>query len=223
MKSISGIYVIVHRKSGNLYIGQAQDIYHRWKQHRWALKRGDHANLYLQRAWNKYGAKAFDFVILERCSIDMLNEREQHFLNVYVPKGKCYNISIDVETRMRGASFTDEHKRKMSEAAKGRKHSAETRLKISAANRMKSPKSAETRHKLSLSLKGHECSIATRQKIGMANGGRYIVISPQGDEFEIINLSQFCRENNLTVANMNRVAQGKRAHHKGWKCRKLTP
>lgn len=222
MTSVSGIYVILHKKSGKIYLGQAQNITHRWKQHRWALNRGNHDNQYLQRAWDKYGAKAFQFKILERCAVDQLDEREQHYLNIHIPKGCCYNIACDVSHPNRGRNLSIEHKRKIGDVHKGRILSAEHRHKISVNNGAHQPRTAEHSRNQSLAQMGREVSTSTRNKIGEANSGRFVVISPDGIETEIHGLSGFCRVNNLTVGNMSAVANGKRKHHKGWICRKIT-
>jgi hypothetical protein len=41
-------------------------------------------------------------------------------------------------------------------------------------------------------------------------------ISPLGNPKTFFNLSEFCRENSLTEANMRAVASGRRKVHKGW-------
>ena len=60
------------------------------------LVRGDHHCIYLQNAWNKYGKEAFEFIILEYCSEELLLLREDYYLKDY--KGKFsdnfYNICI---------------------------------------------------------------------------------------------------------------------------------
>lgn len=40
--------------------------------------------------------------------------------------------------------------------------------------------------------------------------------NPQGFTVKVFNLSNFCRENNLTKTLMLRVNSGKQCHHKGW-------
>ena len=49
--------------------------------------------------------------------------------------------------------------------------------------------------------------------------GKYKVISPEGIEYIIDNLTKFCRENGLAQCKMTLVAQGKRKNHKGWQIR----
>lgn len=54
---------------------------------------------------------------------------------------------------------------------------------------------------------------------GKYNGSRtkeWTFISPGGESKTFSNLSSFCREYNLTEANMRAVAAGRRKTHKGW-------
>lgn len=159
----SGIYVIVHIKSSKIYIGQTNDFRKRWRGHKSALLRGEHGNHHLQSAWNKYGEKAFKFQILEHCSIEQLDEREQYWLDIYIPKGICYNFATDVVAPMRGHPFTEEHRQKISIALKGKPRSEEHCRKLSLANKQRSPMSDETRNKMSESKKGKRPNNAGRK------------------------------------------------------------
>lgn len=75
---IAGIYEIKNINTGKVYIGQSKDIMIRWRDHITRLKKQKHENQYLQNAWNKYGAEAFTFSILEVCDpdFDILNKLE---------------------------------------------------------------------------------------------------------------------------------------------------
>lgn len=44
----------------------------------------------------------------------------------------------------------------------------------------------------------------------------YKFTNPDGENFDIVNLRKFCRENNLTSQAMYYVHNGKQSHHKGW-------
>ena len=191
MASVSGIYLILNTRSGKVYIGQSQDIRKRWSEHKRELNKGIHTNTHLQHAWNKYGAKAFKFKILERCEVVLLDSREQHFLDIYIPQGLCYNIALDAKSSQRGRPLSDEAKRKLSIAFKGRfvseetrrklseattgyKHNAETRQKLSviSKNRRRPPTSEETRRKISDSEKGKFVSADTRRKLSESHKGK---------------------------------------------------
>lgn len=221
MGIISGIYLILNKANGKLYLGQSQDIRTRWKNHKKMLNGNRHSNKHLQRAWNKYGAKAFQFKILERCAVDELDTREQHYLDVYMPKGMCYNSSPSANTT-RGIKHTEEARRNMSKGAIKRFSDDNERRKIGEQVRQRNPESMETRLKKSLALKGKQRPNDVRVKISNAKGHLWIVTNPDGISFEIKSLSRFCRENSLSQRHMWSVSAGLREHHKGWRCRKLT-
>lgn len=61
----------------------------------------------------------------------------------------------------------------------------------------------------------------TKKEYQEKNCSRYLVTNPEGKSFEILNLNEFCRQNNLGLGNMWAVSVGKRNSHKGWKCYKL--
>jgi group I intron endonuclease len=58
------IYTITHKASGKTYVGQTTNVRIRWMMHRSDLKKGKHRNSYLQYAWNKHGANAFEFAVV---------------------------------------------------------------------------------------------------------------------------------------------------------------
>ncbi len=47
----------------------------------------------------------------------------------------------------------------------------------------------------------------------------FIVIDPDGNEHAVHGLRQFCREENLNVNSMRKIANGKQKQHYGWGCR----
>jgi hypothetical protein len=48
-------------------------------------------------------------------------------------------------------------------------------------------------------------------------GKDYILTDPEGKEYYVSCISDFCRAHNLTAQNIRKVAKGKRNFHKGWK------
>ncbi len=91
----------------------------------------------------------------------------------------------------------------------GKKHSRETREKISKARKgFKMTK--EWRNKM------------VKTKLLKKSGALwYKIISPNNEEFKIHGLSPFCENHNLCPGHMSSVANGKRKHHKKWKCYKI--
>lgn len=75
-----GIYSIKNLVDGKIYIGQTTNLEIRKSAHFASLKRGKHYNLYLQRAFAKYGEKNFEFHILEEVSENMLDKKEREWI-----------------------------------------------------------------------------------------------------------------------------------------------
>lgn len=60
-----GIYRITHRATGRHYVGQSVNIERRWRAHRSSAQCDQ--LMYVSRALHKYGADAFDFVVIQVC------------------------------------------------------------------------------------------------------------------------------------------------------------
>lgn len=92
MSNVTGIYKIENLKNGKIYIGQSYNISYRWIHHKSDLRGGIHHNKHLQNAWNKYGEDNFSFEILEECERELLNSREQYWINYYDSFNNGYNF-----------------------------------------------------------------------------------------------------------------------------------
>lgn len=76
----SGVYQIKCIENEKIYIGQTIDLDRRRYDHLRNLRRGTHHNHYLQRAFDKYGEKSFEFSVLQECSIDDLDKVEKEWI-----------------------------------------------------------------------------------------------------------------------------------------------
>lgn len=89
----TGIYKITNIKNQMCYVGQAVNIAERWRQH---IKRGTGAEVAtrnkLYPAMYEIGPENFTFEILEECTVDKLNEREQYWQEFYHAKDWGYSI-----------------------------------------------------------------------------------------------------------------------------------
>lgn len=87
------IYSITNLENGKRYIGRTINPKARKKYHIDSLKEGCHHNNHLQSAWDKYGEENFVHeVIEEQIPENMLDDREQHWINYYDSfEGEGYN------------------------------------------------------------------------------------------------------------------------------------
>lgn len=170
------IYAIINIIDDKHYVGQASDRDFRWKEHLKSLKGFYHHSVLLQRAWCKYGADNFIFVVLEilnDCS--KLNEREIYWGNLLKPE---YNIA-PFGGSMRGYKHTEEARLNMSNAHKGYKASPETRAKMSAA-RMGNQNAAGQKHTperieaRAVLHRGKPKSPEHKAKIAAGNKGKFV-------------------------------------------------
>lgn len=184
--SQTGIYAIQNNLNGKAYVGSAVTFRKRWSLHRCALGRGSHHARPLQQAWDKYGAEAFSFIVLEEVADPaLLTEREQVWIDKYRRGNRAYNMARVAGSRL-GMRSSPETRAKISAAAKGRKLTDEARANMRAAALARSPEvaakiaasrpkiehSPEARAAISAKLQGIVRSAETRAKIGAASRGR---------------------------------------------------
>lgn len=135
---LSGIYEIICITNRRKYIGSAVDLGKRWSEHVRQLKENKHHSRHLQRTWNKYGQDDFVFRVIEYCDKGSLIDREQHYIDTEKP---VFN-SRPVANSQLGFRHSKESRLKMSMSRDrnfspmtGRRHTEETKAKISAAKR----------------------------------------------------------------------------------------
>lgn len=137
---MKGIYKLTNTVNNKIYIGKSICIENRLYHHLWYLKNNRHNNKHLQRAYNKYGEKAFKFEILKELSDkNNINQWEKYYIahleSYKINKG--YNI---LEGGNGGAVINEETRKILSEQSKGNKnclgrhHSEETKQKIRLGN-----------------------------------------------------------------------------------------
>lgn len=117
-----GIYALVNKTNGKMYIGQSRNLEKRKITHLWMLREDRHFNIHLQRAWNK--GDEFEFKILELCKASELNLKEKLWIEKLNTMQEGYNLCKGGDAT-EGYHFTKEQKEKISKANKGRKRSAE--------------------------------------------------------------------------------------------------
>ena len=178
----SVIYCIENIVNGKKYVGQTVDYRSRKRRHLWKLRKGNHFNNYLQRSYNKYGEENFKIYILEEVAKEELNDREIYWIDKLNSFDGGYNLTSGGDG---GFEVSEEVRRNISEANKGRIISEDHRMKLSEAAKGKnnpmygkkgenSPMygknhNEETKRKISEANKGKARSEEARRKISEAN------------------------------------------------------
>lgn len=156
----SGVYRITHTATGKSYIGSSRNLSRRLSWHRKTLERGGHHAQHLQRAWDKYGPEAFEFIVVE--SVEGLEDlvcREQAWLDQWRNNAGVYNSRVIAASNL-GSVWSVESRERLSLLLRGRKHSPERSAIMSAARKGKKrgPMSPERKAKISAALKGKKRS-----------------------------------------------------------------
>lgn len=144
---ICGIYKISLKGCDKLYIGLTKNFEQRKSKHIRSLKENKHYNIYLQRAFIKYGDDSFSIEIIEECKESELNEKEQYYIKKFnsfnsgfnlTSGGERFLLSNDVKKRIsekhKGKILKESTKQKLREINLGKKMSLEAKAKISFAN-----------------------------------------------------------------------------------------
>ena len=147
------IYLRTNKINGKKYVGQATNL--KVRQRDWNCLTQPYAGTAINAARAKYGLDAFDFEILKECDDDELDYWEKYYikeLNTKAPYG--YNLT-DGGEGMTGYTHSEETRKKISKAKKGKKQSEVTKKKRSEA--LKGIKSSEeTKKKMSEAQKGEK-------------------------------------------------------------------
>jgi group I intron endonuclease len=117
IKNEPGIYEIHNKINDKRYIGQSIHVRARVLKHISQLNKNEHQNNHLQYSWNKYGEENFEVNVLEYCSVEVLDEKEDYYIMQYQSNNNQYgfNYRIDNKTN-RGLKWSDEQREKMMDA-----------------------------------------------------------------------------------------------------------
>lgn len=140
-----GIYGIRNKINNKIYVGQSCQLKIRKNNHFLELRMNKHFNLHLQNSYNKHNEENFEWLILEECQEEELNEKEEKWIKSF---DKVYN-QILTPSNLRGENnpfygktHTQETKEKQKQAKIdkyygannpnfGNKNTQEVKLKMS--------------------------------------------------------------------------------------------
>ena len=188
-----GIYIIRNKINGKVYIGQSKMLNRRYSGHLYRIKRSEHHNEILQKAFDKYGIENFEYDILEEVSdINTLNKREKFWIDFYggLNSDKVYNLKDPLLNE-----YSDYVRNKMSKNNIGKNNPNygnkwTKEMKEKAANRKKGKsweelygeeKAKEMKKNAAKSQEGRVHSEQTKEKIRQHNVGEKNPAYGKGD------------------------------------------
>lgn len=102
IKNVCGIYLIRNKINNKIYIGQSVNIYRRWTEHlrsgqpnKYSVKSLKDSNTPIHLAMQKYGINNFEISLLEKCKKELLDQKEQYWIEILHSNNKDigYNIT----------------------------------------------------------------------------------------------------------------------------------
>lgn len=104
---MTGIYKITNKINGHSYVGQSRNIQKRWTNEKGAAfnKNDKSYNYPLSRAIRKYGLENFSFEVIEECSEEELNVKENYWIKFYKSE---YNQTFGEEYQVHGSKLNQE-------------------------------------------------------------------------------------------------------------------
>lgn len=162
------IYLRTNLINGKHYVGQTVDVERR--NNAWNCLKTEYGGYAINNARAKYGADGFSFEILKECPNEDMNYWEKYYIKMYNSKKPYgYNATDGGDSIY---EITEETRKKMSIAQRGRKHSEESKKKIGDANRGKKH-SAEAVAKSAAAHRGKKLSPEHIEKMSAALRGKY--------------------------------------------------
>lgn len=218
-----GIYTITNTVNNKIYVGSTTRLFsQRWGDHRVGLRAKKHANIHLQRAWNKYGEDVFKFKIIELVDVPTnILKREQFWID----KLNVYKIGYN-RTAIAGNSYGIKRTKKQKQVQKelanwkyavkawtGQKHTDEAKAKIKAkrAKQVLLPWTDEMKKSISEKQKIIKLGNRNRMKyfnITATKGSKILKFKDMREAMQYFEL-----KNN---GHIGRVIRGIRSHWHGW-------
>ncbi len=212
------IYKIINDLNPKIYVGQTyKSLPDRFSRHCSESTWRNTKRMPIVLAIKKYGKEHFSIHLLEELpdgmdqkAVDLKEVEWGLKMNALSPFG--YNLKLGNATGI----LSEETKRKIGNAHRGKKASEETKRRLSLSH-MGYKVKEETKKKLSQLWKGIPLSPLAKMRCIEANSRTHTLISPSGVETQITNMAKFCRENGYDKSNMCELVRGRKSSYRGWK------
>jgi len=118
-----GAYLLLHLRTKKVYVGSHMNLYSRKYQHDFLLKRGIHFIKEFQEAFNE--DQRLIVMFIGTTDREQAYDLEQHILDKFYSTGLLFNVAKNARLANKDLPVSDETRRKLSIAAKGRVQNAE--------------------------------------------------------------------------------------------------
>jgi group I intron endonuclease len=162
-----GVYRIYFIGNDKSYIGLTKGFKGRSNQHLRVLRQDKHFNIYLQRAFNKYGEDNFRIELIEECDKSDLSKKEKEYIRIYDSFKNGFNLTTGGEE----CTISEDVKKRISEKHKGKIIKAETRQKLREINL---GKKLMQKTKDKISKLNRDRVLTSQQKEKMSKGGSIV-------------------------------------------------
>jgi group I intron endonuclease len=196
--------------NNKIYIGQSQDCYQRWRQHKLESTK-DNPAMIINRSMKKYGINNFIFEVIACCkTLEDANYIETLLIDQYqshISMNKGYNVSLGGNTSPK----SEDWKQKVSQKLMGHEVSQETRDKVSKGNTGKI-RSLETKQQISQSMIGKNRSEEHKNNLSEAlKGNKNCLGNIHSDETKqkISKANKGKRPSDVTIARAVEKTKGK--------------
>jgi len=202
----------VHTKN-KIYIGKTiRTLKQRqWEHYNSAFNKN--SQTYFHRALRKYNKNNFKWKTIHQCKNEKeLNETEIYYIDELNSFKNGYNMTPggDGGAGMLGKKHSLETRKKISEGNKGKKYSKKVCKKMSKAH------SGKNHY-----MYGKEHSKETRKKISDTNSDMWLITTPDNKEILFKSLSKFCKQNNLNYSGVKGAVRNKRIYKDKWFFKKV--
>lgn len=221
-KNKIGIYAICSKLNNRIYVGKTahkKGFFGRWSDHRETLRKNNHYNPHLQNSYNKYGESNFCIQILEECSDSAnLSERENFWINS--KKAMFFDNGFNID------DYDRYNKRKNHYRPSKSKKTIDYEFVAPNGEIVKGHNLGRFAAKINVSPCG--LNKVLRGKVYSYKGYTstnpnfnrqlkwYELKSSSGKIFKFSNMSKFCKEQNLLIANVSAVLLSRSPTVKGW-------
>lgn len=221
-RSQLGVYILHNSETNHVYVGSGQ-LYKRFNSHKNKLEQNKHSNERLQRAYNKN--PKFEFVSVP-CATELeARTFEQAVIDEFYGRPRFLNLVRTVDDFNDRPPMTEETKRKIAEARKGRTLTEEAKAKISAfhkGNQWNSGKrlTDETKSKIQEASQrqwSDPVKAAEMKRLSTEAVARAVLVGDQ--EFETV--TEAAKTYNLSTAGVRVRIRSKNFDE--WKYKELNP